>query len=127
MPVNQDETAHSKTAAKSDQPISETTSAPQNDAEPKRGVTFASQDSLPKLPIPDLADSCRRYLEALEALQGAREHRETRSAVKDFQEKDGPELNERLKKYATGKSSYIEQFCESHTSHPRALAFLLLE
>lgn len=80
-------------------------------AEQKPGVTFAAQDSLPKLPIPDLEATCSRYLEALEPLQNSREHRDTQRAVKEFLRGEGPELQERLKKYSSGKSSYIEQFC----------------
>lgn len=76
----------------------------------KHGVTFANQDSLPKLPIPDLESTCRRYLESLEPLQGAREHLETKAAVEEFLSTDGPELQEKLKQYAGGKESYIEQF-----------------
>ncbi len=79
-----------------------------------KGITFASQDKLPKLPIPELEDTCRRYLEALEALQSPREHEETMAAVREFLEKDGPELQEKLRKYAVGKPSYIEQFCRSY-------------
>ncbi|KAI7193419.1 hypothetical protein KC352_g21198, partial [Hortaea werneckii] len=30
--------------------------------ESKPGVTFAAQDKLPKLPIPDLKQTCERYL-----------------------------------------------------------------
>ena len=30
----------------------------------------------------------------------------------EFLRTDGPELQEKLKGYAQGKSSYIEQFCE---------------
>lgn len=74
------------------------------------GVTFAAQDSLPKLPIPDLDATCKRYLESLEPLQGLREHEETKGAVDEFLRHEGPDLQERLKKYASGKSSYIEQF-----------------
>ncbi|KAI0974910.1 Choline/Carnitine o-acyltransferase-domain-containing protein [Xylaria arbuscula] len=74
------------------------------------GVTFAAQDSLPKLPIPDLENSCRKYLAALRPLQGPREHAETRLAVQDFLKSDGPDLQEKLQKYALGKSSFIEQF-----------------
>lgn len=79
----------------------------------KPGVTFAAQDNLPKLPIPDLDSTCKRYLEALEPLQSSREHRDSEVAVQEFLKGEGPELHERLTKYATGKSSYIEQFCES--------------
>lgn len=78
----------------------------------KPGATFAAQDNLPKLPIPDLEATCRRYLEALEPLQSSREHRDTEHAVREFLRTEGPELQEKLKRYATGKSSYIEQFCK---------------
>jgi carnitine O-acetyltransferase len=85
-----------------------------NQPKNKPGITFAAQDKLPKLPIPDLDSSLKKYLEALKPLQSAREHAETKQAVEEFQRTDGPELQERLKKYATGKTSYIEQFCKRH-------------
>ena len=80
--------------------------------ESKPGVTFAAQDKLPKLPIPDLEATCRKYLAAVDPLQTAREHADSERAVADFLRSDGPELQEKLKKYATGQSSYIEQFCK---------------
>ncbi|KAJ5902134.1 hypothetical protein N7495_002662 [Penicillium taxi] len=88
---------------------------PSNDSvelhKPKnQGLTFANQESLPKLPIPDLEDTCQRHLDALVALQTPREHEETKAAVKDFLRTDGPVLQERLKTYAGSKTSYIEQF-----------------
>lgn len=78
---------------------------------PKGGVTFAHQDKLPKLPIPDLATSCHRYLTALKPLQSSREHADTKNAVQEFLKHDGPELQAKLKQYAEGRTSYIEQFC----------------
>lgn len=77
------------------------------------GVTYAGQDSLPTLPIPDLEHTCEKYLTALKPLQGTREHAETTQAVQEFLKQDGPGLQERLQKYAVGKTSYIEQFCKS--------------
>ena len=77
----------------------------------KQGITFAAQDKLPKLPIPELDHSMTRYLAALKPLQSPREHAESQQAVEAFLKSEGPELQERLKKYATGKTSYIEQFC----------------
>lgn len=88
------------------------------DEKPKGGVTFAHQEKLPKLPIPDLAASCQRYLAALKPLQSGREHGETKHAVQEFLSHDGPELQEKLKKYAEGRSSYIEQFCMSTPISP---------
>jgi len=77
----------------------------------KPGITFAAQDKLPKLPVPDLEASCKKYLKALEPLQSPKEHRESESAVKEFLRSEGPDLQEKLKKYAAEKANYIEQFC----------------
>jgi carnitine O-acetyltransferase len=80
----------------------------------KPGITFAAQDKLPKLPIPELEHSMTKYLEALKPLQSPRDYAETQQAVEEFLKSEGPELQERLKKYANGKTSYIEQFCMYH-------------
>jgi carnitine O-acetyltransferase len=79
----------------------------------KPGITFAAQDKLLKLPIPELNSTLKKYVAALKPLQSAREHSDTIQAVEEFKKNEGPELQERLKKYATGKTSYIEQFCKS--------------
>lgn len=80
---------------------------------PKGGITFAHQEKLPKLPIPDLEKSCQRYLAALKPLQSPREHSDTKQAVQEFLRNEGPELQAKLKQYAEGRSSYIEQFCRT--------------
>lgn len=77
----------------------------------KQGITYAAQDKLPKLPIPELENTLKRYLTALKPLQSPRERGDTKQAVDEFLRIEGPELQERLKKYANGKTSYIEQFC----------------
>lgn len=79
----------------------------------KPRITFAAQEKLPKLPIPDLEASCKKYLAALEPLQSSREHADSRAAVRDFLQSDGPDLQQKLKRYAQDKTSYIEQFCKS--------------
>ena len=79
----------------------------------KPGITFAAQDKLPKLPIPELESTLKKYQEVLGPLQTQRERQDTAAAVEDFLKGDGGELQIRLKKYATGKTSYIEQFCAS--------------
>jgi carnitine O-acetyltransferase len=78
---------------------------------PKRNGTFSFQDQLPPLPIPDLEASCQKYLDALRPMQDTKEHHESRLAVREFLRYNGPELQDKLKKYATGKANYIEQFC----------------
>lgn len=78
----------------------------------KPGITFASQDRLPKLPIPELDASCKKYLAALKPLQTPKEHNDTQHSVDEFLKSDGAVLQEKLKKYASGKANYIEQFCK---------------
>lgn len=73
---------------------------------PESGSTFALQDKLPKLPIPPLDDTCRRYLRALEYLQDEHEHAATKAAVQDFLQTDGPRIQEKLKEYAKDKARY---------------------
>ncbi|KAI0253487.1 acyltransferase ChoActase/COT/CPT [Lactifluus subvellereus] len=95
--------------------------------------TWAHQDQLPKLPIPPLEDTCRRYLTALKGLQDEREHEFTKRAVAAFLHGDGPRVQEMLIEYAKSKDSYIEEFWyESYLQHsdPVVLAlnpFFVLE
>lgn len=77
----------------------------------KPGITFAAQESLPKLPIPDLESTMKKYLSSLDPLQTAREHADSERAVADFLRTTGPDLQEKLKAYSEGQTSYIEQFC----------------
>jgi carnitine O-acetyltransferase len=86
--------------------------AQQNDKS-KPGITFAAQDKLPTLPIPELESSMNKYLSALAPLQSAKEHRDSEAAVKEFLRSDGQKLQEKLKEYASGRANYIEQFCKS--------------
>lgn len=69
--------------------------------------TFAHQDALPKLPIPPLEDTCKRYLTALRGLQDDDEHAATARAVQSFLQGEGPALQERLKQWAAGRARYV--------------------
>ena len=71
------------------------------------GRTFAHQDKLPKLPVPPLEETCKRYLRALEALQDETEHAQTKAAVKEFLENDGVKIQEKLKKWAETKDRWV--------------------
>ncbi|WEW55858.1 carnitine O-acetyltransferase yat1 [Emydomyces testavorans] len=99
----------------------------------QRGITFAKQDSLPKLPIPDLESTCKKYLDSLAPLQSPREHEETKAAVHEFLNAEGPELQEKLRLYASSKTSYIEEFWyDSYLSYDNPVVlnlnpFFLLE
>ncbi|TFK32615.1 acyltransferase ChoActase/COT/CPT [Crucibulum laeve] len=98
-----------------------------------QGKTFAGQDKIPKLPIPPLEETCKRYLRALEGLQDKKEHEQTQKAVNEFLQTDGPKIHAKLLEWAKDKDSYIEEFWyESYLSHsdPVVLAlnpFFVLE
>lgn len=92
-----------------------------------------AQANLPKLPVPELEETCRRYLAALQELQDEDEHEATKKAVDDFLHGDGPRIQAKLKEWAASQDSYIEEFWyESYLSHsdPVVLAlnpFFVLE
>ncbi|KAL9940854.1 hypothetical protein V8E36_000342 [Tilletia maclaganii] len=67
-------------------------------------------DKLPKLPIPSLEDSCRRYLASLEHLQSPEEHAQTKNIVASFLKQEGPQMQKSLEDYASTRSSYIAEF-----------------
>ncbi|KAN0086309.1 Choline/Carnitine o-acyltransferase domain containing protein [Tylopilus felleus] len=93
---------------------------------PTPGLTFANQDALPKLPIPPLEDTCKRYLTALRGLQDDEEHVASTRAVQSFLQGDGSALQERLKQWAAGRASYIEDFWyESYLSHSNPVVLAL--
>ncbi|KKA30110.1 hypothetical protein TD95_003067 [Thielaviopsis punctulata] len=74
------------------------------------GRTFVGQSSLPKLPIPSLDETIKKYLQVVKPLQEESEHRETRLAAERFLKDEGPELQRKLEEYADNQTSYIEQF-----------------
>ena len=47
------------------------------------------QDSLPRLPIPKLDDTCNRYLAALTPLLSAEDFNQTKQAVEEFRNGEG--------------------------------------
>ncbi|CEH16354.1 acyltransferase ctase cot cpt [Ceraceosorus bombacis] len=74
------------------------------------GKTFEKQVDLPKLPFPKLEDTCKRYLDSLEALQSKEEHEQTTRVVHGFLSNEGPKLHSELQRYASARPSYIEEF-----------------
>ncbi|TIB75421.1 hypothetical protein E3Q23_02442 [Wallemia mellicola] len=81
---------------------------------------------LPRLPIPDLKQTCQRYLRSLEGLQNSSEHDNTIKAVNYFLENEGPHLDQKLRDYASNKFSYIEEFWdESYLNYSDSVVLAL--
>nr|XP_003707949.1 PREDICTED: carnitine O-palmitoyltransferase 2, mitochondrial [Megachile rotundata] len=66
--------------------------------EKSKTPTMHFQSSLPRLPIPELKDTCRRYLNAQKPLLSNEELNKTAIYVDEFLTKDGIELHEELLK-----------------------------
>lgn len=74
-------------------------------------ATYQHQDSLQKLPIPDLTETCANYLKVLKPLQTESEHEQTVKAVESFLKSGtGKYLDLELRTFAKTRNSYIEQF-----------------
>lgn len=78
------------------------------DPAPPHAQTFAYQSKLPKLPVPSLEDTCKRYLRALEGLQTPHEHEETKRCVQEFLEDpaQGPRIQEKLVEWARNRDRW---------------------
>jgi len=78
--------------------------------------TYSNQENLPRLPIPTLDETLQRFSSRLTALQSLSEQEETKKAVKQFLQTDGPLLQELLLQYEEeGRNngtlgSYVEEF-----------------
>ena len=78
---------------------------------PSKPKLNAKPDDLPKLPIPKLEDTCKRYVRALEGLQDDEEHAKTKAVVEEFLKSgEGEFWQKQLEKYNQDKDSYIEEF-----------------
>lgn len=75
------------------------------------GITFAAQHKLPKLPLPSLESSCKRYLEALKPLQSTQEQETSAAAVRNFVCEEGPILQAQLREYDASHANYFEHYC----------------
>ncbi|KHN97852.1 carnitine acetyl transferase [Metarhizium album ARSEF 1941] len=63
-----------------------------------KGVMLRFQDSLPRLPVPALEETAKRYLKSLHPLLSATEYSKSKAAVEDFIKPGGPgsRLQEKL-------------------------------
>ena len=77
------------------------------DPNPTPSRTFAGQSKLPKLPVPPLEETCKRYIHALEELQTPEEHEKTKRVVNEFLHNDGQRLQEKLLKWAETRDRYV--------------------
>lgn len=76
-------------------------------------MIFLNQKSLPVLPLPELNETCVRYLRSVEPLLSGDEFKKTTASVSQFCQCNGLELQKQLSIiHQTSKTSYVHQFWE---------------
>ncbi len=83
-------------------------------------MTYQFQNSLPKLPIPSLEQTCKLYLEIVTPLLSEQEIAQTQAVVEEFQQESGKKLQHQLEiiNRAT-KTSYVHDYREESFSEYR--------
>ncbi len=80
--------------------------------------TFDQQDLLPCLPVPELKDTCGKFLDWMAPLLSEDEWKETLQAVSDFtlEDGDGEKLQKKLSEWSCGEEicNWLEPFWYSH-------------
>eukprot|EP01013_Petalomonas_cantuscygni_P009214 TRINITY_DN22017_c0_g1_i1.p1 TRINITY_DN22017_c0_g1~~TRINITY_DN22017_c0_g1_i1.p1 ORF type:complete len:817 (+),score=206.80 TRINITY_DN22017_c0_g1_i1:124-2574(+) len=71
---------------------------------------LSNQGKLKKLPIPSLADTCRRYRACLEPMLSANEMQRAGELLGELAGPKGQATHQALAEYAKGRYSYIEEF-----------------
>ncbi|DAZ97863.1 TPA: hypothetical protein N0F65_003290 [Lagenidium giganteum] len=87
-------------------------------------LTFRHQPELPKLPIPALEDTCKRYLDYIQVLVTPDELAAAKAKIEAFLATDGPRLQQKLIEYDADKLSYIEDFWYEAYLAPRSSVVL---
>ncbi len=75
-------------------------------------IMLEHQNDLPRLPIPELKDTLLKFRtqSVLALVHDQKELEDLESLVKDFEERDGPKLQQLLKEYTSNNSSFVEEF-----------------
>lgn len=83
---------------------------------------YQYQDSLPKLPLPTLEQTCKLYLEMVAPMLSEAQLKYTQGVVKDFQEGVGIKLHHQLEMIANStKTSYVHDYREESFAQYRGI------
>ncbi|MEM7555602.1 MAG: choline/carnitine O-acyltransferase [Cyanobacteria bacterium P01_A01_bin.84] len=85
-------------------------------------MMYQYQESLPKLPLPTLAQTCDLYLQIVEPMLSEAEFLQTQEIVKDFQAGVGVKLHNQLEMIASStKTSYVHDYREESFAEYRGI------
>ena len=109
-----------------------TTSTSLHSSHSSSSLTFAAQEQLPRLPIPDLEATLKKFPLVLAGIQDEQQQAETKRVVQEFLQGPGPLLQQALLQYdkegfESGElGSYVEEFWNESYLAPDASVVLNL-
>ncbi|CAJ1057386.1 carnitine O-palmitoyltransferase 1%2C liver isoform isoform X2 [Xyrichtys novacula] len=80
----------------------------------RKPMLYSFQNSLPRLPVPTVKDTCRRYLESVRPLMDDEKYERMQGLAKDFEKKLGPRLQWYLKLKSWWASNYVSDWWEEY-------------
>ncbi|XP_028263273.1 carnitine O-palmitoyltransferase 1, liver isoform isoform X2 [Parambassis ranga] len=80
----------------------------------RKPMLYSFQNSLPRLPVPSIKDTCRRYLESVRPLMDDEQHERMTGLAKDFEKNLGPRLQWYLKLKSWWASNYVSDWWEEY-------------
>ena len=72
-----------------------------------RPSLYSNQSSLPRMPVPPLEDTCRRYLKSVQPILKEDDFEEMTKLVTDFKRKEGPKLQRYLQLKSWFTPNYV--------------------
>ncbi|KAM8891226.1 carnitine O-palmitoyltransferase 1, liver isoform 1-T1 [Spinachia spinachia] len=80
----------------------------------RKPMLYSFQNSLPRLPVPSIKDTCRRYLESVRPLMEDEQYERMEGLTKDFEKNLGPRLQWYLKLKSWWASNYVSDWWEEY-------------
>ncbi|XP_042352690.1 carnitine O-palmitoyltransferase 1, liver isoform isoform X2 [Plectropomus leopardus] len=80
----------------------------------RKPMLYSFQNSLPRLPLPSIKNTCRRYLESVRPLMDDEQYERMTALAKDFEKNLGPRLQWYLKLKSWWASNYVSDWWEEY-------------
>ncbi|KAM6937719.1 carnitine O-palmitoyltransferase 1, liver isoform 2-T2 [Xenentodon cancila] len=80
----------------------------------RKPMLYSFQNSLPRLPVPSVKDTCKRYLESVRPLMEDEHFDRMKGLAKDFEKNLGPRLQWYLKLKSWWASNYVSDWWEEY-------------
>ncbi|KAM7414255.1 hypothetical protein PAMA_019193 [Pampus argenteus] len=80
----------------------------------RKPMLYSFQNSLPRLPVPSINDTCTRYLESVRPLMDDEQYEQMKELTKDFEKNLGPRLQWYVKLKSWWTSNYVSDWWEEY-------------